>query len=344
MDLSSNDYLGLSHHPNLINAAFKAMHDEGVGAGGSQLVTGGRPIHRKLEHSLANWLRRERVFIFPSGFQANLAAVMALANRNTTVFIDRLAHYSLLTGVKASGARMQRFVHNDASDLRRRLKNFRKNQSQNQVLVITESLFSMEGTNPPLKEIVEICTEHNAKLLVDEAHALGIMGDQGRGLCFDLGHPLIMITGTFGKAFGSGGAFLACDQEVGEEFLQNSGPFRYTTALAPPLAASTYEALNLITANPKWGVNLIAQAKSWRNHLESAGWERPLGNGPIISLIIGNDQQALSLQQKLEHQGLLCVAIRPPTVPENTSRLRIVVRKNLPKEALDKLMKTIGKQ
>ena len=341
LDLASNDYLGLCRHPDLIEAAGAALHSEGVGAGGSRLVTGSRPVHVALEEALADWLGRERVLLFPSGFQANLAAVIALANRNTPVLADRLAHHSLLMGVKASGARLQRYAHNDLADLERRLKLCRHHQPHQPPLVLTESLFSMEGTSPPLSTMAELCEVHGARLLVDEAHALGVIGPQGRGLCHGLSAPVSIISGTFGKAFGSGGAFLAGDSAMGDHLLQNSGAFRYTTALAPPLAAAALTALNLIQSHPQWGKQLQERAEQWRGQLAARGWTRPPGYGPILSLVIGSDQQALNRQSQLEEAGLLSVAIRPPTVPEGTARLRLVLRRGLPDETLERLMSAL---
>ncbi len=334
LDLASNDYLGLSRHTNLINAAHQTMHSEGVGAGGSRLLTGSRPIHEELEDALCKWLKRESVLIFPSGFQANLAAVIALANRNTTVIADKLIHHSLLIGIKASGAKLKRYSHNDTSDLERLLK-LHSNQDS---LVITESLFSMEGTSPPLKVIAKLCEKYGARLLVDEAHALGVMGPQGRGKCFEISSPIDIISGTFGKAFGSGGAFLASNKILREVLIQTSGAFRYTTALAPPLAAAALASLDLIKEHPNWGEELLLESKRWRNELTQKGWGNPPGDGPILSLLIGSDQQALNHQKQLEKKGLLSMAIRPPTVPEGTSRLRIVLRRNLPQNTLKKLI------
>ncbi len=341
IDLASNDYLGLSRHPDLIEAATSTMNMEGVGAGGSRLVTGSRPIHCALEEELANWLGKDKAYVFPSGFQANLAAVIALANRNTTVIADRLIHHSLLVGAKASGARIQRFSHNNLSDLEIKLSKCLVTDPKYPPLVITESVFSMEGTSPSLIEMDELCEKYGAIMLVDEAHAIGVMGPQGKGLAYGISGSLKMISGTFGKAFGAGGAFLACSSKLGENLLQTSGAFRYTTALAPPIAAASLAALNLIKANPHWCEEIQHNAEQWRNRLASAGWARPPGNSQIISLLIGNDQKALSYQAKLETANLLSVAIRPPTVPEGTARLRIVIHRNLPNETLEKLIEAL---
>ena len=181
------------------------------------------------------------VLLFPSGFQANLAAVSALADRHTTVLADRLIHHSLLVGVQASGARLKRFAHNDLNHLERHLQQVRTSRPNQPLLVLSESLFSMEGTSPDLAGLSGLCCRFHAQLLIDEAHALGVLGPSGRGLTAELAQPganacagVTMVSGTFGKAFGSGGAFLACDEAVGDMLLQTSGAFRYTTALAPP--------------------------------------------------------------------------------------------------------------
>ena len=208
-------------------------------------------------------------------------------------------------------------------------------------MVITESLFSMEGTTAPIKEISKLCIKYDSKLLIDEAHAFGVMGPEGRGESFGLKEPVSIISGTFGKAFGSGGAFLATDKITGENLIQNCGAFRYTTALAPPLCASALAALNLIQSNPSWGRELKEKAIAFRDRLSQLGWQRPVGEGPIISIILGSDELAIDCQKKLEAQGLLAVAIRPPTVHEGKSRLRLVIRRNTPDQAFERLIEVL---
>ena len=341
IDLASNDYLDLARHPLLIEAARHTLETDGVGSGGSRFITGSRNIHQKLETKLAEWLDREIVLIYPSGFQANLAAVLALSDRHTPVICDRLIHHSLLVGVKASGAKLFRFKHNNLSELEKLLKKSRQNNPRKQPLVITESLFSMEGTTAPIKEISKLCIEYDSKLLIDEAHAFGVMGSAGRGESFELKEPISIISGTFGKAFGSGGAFLATDKITGKNLIQNCGAFRYTTALAPPLCASALAALNLIKSNPSWGSELKEKSKALRDRLSQVGWQRPAGEGPIISIILGSDRLAMDYQKRLEAQGLLTVAIRPPTVPEGKSRLRLVIRRNTPDQAFERLIEIL---
>jgi 8-amino-7-oxononanoate synthase len=342
LDLASNDYLGLAHHPRLQAAATAAMARDGVGAGASRLVSGTRPVHGALEAAMAQWLGRDRVLLFPSGFQANLAAVAALADRHSLVLADRLIHHSLLVGVQASGARLQRFAHNDLADLERRLARIRASEARRRLLVISESLFSMEGSSPAVVELEALCVRHGAALLLDEAHALGVLGPGGRGLAHGLA-GVSLVSGTFGKAFGSGGAFLAGNELVGDWLLQRSGPFRYTTALAPPLAAAALAALELIETEPRRAAGLLQRAQRWRDGLQRAGWPRPPGHGPILPLLVGDDGRALALQEQLEQAGLLSVAIRPPTVPEGSARLRLVLRHDLPAGSLERLISALGR-
>jgi 8-amino-7-oxononanoate synthase len=345
LDLASNDTLGLSRDPAVVAAAQAAAAREGVGAGASRLVCGSRPVHAALEAGLAQWLGREQVLLFPSGFQANLAAVLALADRHSLVLADRLIHHSLLTGVRASGARLQRFHHNDLGHLEALLQAARRRNPDQRLLVLAESLYSMEGTSPDAAALVELCDRHGAALLLDEAHALGVLGPGGRGLGHGQPH-IALLCGTFGKAFGSGGAFLAGDALVMEWLLQFSGPFRYTTALAPPLAAGALAALERLQQLEQQGAApgqaLLARAAHWRDALAAAGWPRPPGEGPILPLLVGDDQRALELQQRLEQAGLLAVAIRPPTVPPGQARLRLVLRADLPPGSLERLLQALG--
>jgi len=341
LDLASNDYLGLSRDPSVLAAAGSELAASGLGAGASRLVSGTRPVHLQLEEALATWLGRERVLLFPSGFQANLAAVCALADRHTLVLADRLIHHSLLAGVRASGARLKRFAHNDPADLERLLLHEQRSRPEARLLVLCESLYSMEGSTPPLADLAALCARHGAPLLVDEAHALGVLGPGGRGLAHGIADVAI-VSGTFGKAFGSGGAFLAGDALVGDWLLQSSGAFRYTTALAPPLAAGALAALGRIQVDPHAAISLLARSGRWRDALEAADWPRPPGEGPILSLRLGSDAAALAAQQRLEAAGLLALAIRPPTVPEGTARLRLVLRSGLPAGTLEKLLEALG--
>ena len=344
LDLASNDTLGLGRNPKISRAAITSIKKGGVGAGASRLVSGSRPEHEQLEIALAKWLKRERVLLFPSGFQANIAAVAALAGRHSLVLADQLIHNSLLVGVKATGAKLQRFKHNNLVDLQQKLEQIRVDDVERELLVISESLFSMEGSSPDVKTLAMLCIKNNASLLLDEAHALGIMGMGGKGLGHGI-EGITMISGTLGKAFASGGAFLAADGGVAEKLLQTSGAFRYSTALAPVLAAAALEALKLIGSADaeKMRQQLSASANKWRNTLEQHGWPRPPGNGPILAIKLGEDKKALEMQKQLEQAGLLVIAIRPPTVPEGQAQLRVSLRPSLPEDCLERFMAILGK-
>ncbi len=327
IDLCSNDYFGLSRDKDLIKAAYEISLLEGIGSGSSRFITGSRPIHKLLETELAKWLDQEKVLLFPSGFQANIAAIQSLANRKSIVIADKLIHNSLLVGVKTAQAKLVRFSHNNLKDLEDKI--IKSNPTKNSILVVVESLYSMEGSIAPLREITEICKKNRVQLLVDEAHAIGILGPQGRGLSFNFRSNITMITGTFGKAFGSGGAFIASNSEIGEYLIQTSGAFRYTTALAPSLAAGALEGLKKILENKEWGNDLLSSASVWKDEIIK-NFNFPVqGDSHILSIIVGQEEKAIYLQKYLEENGFLAIAIRPPTVPVGQSRIRITIRRNL---------------
>ena len=328
IDLCSNDYFGLSRDKDLIKAAYEISLLEGIGSGSSRFITGSRPIHKLLETELAKWLDQEKVLLFPSGFQANIAAIQALANRNSIVIADKLIHNSLLVGVKAAQAKLVRFSHNNLKDLEDKI--IKSNPTKNSILVVVESLYSMEGSIAPLRENnTKFAKKNSVQLLVDEAHAIGILGPEGRGLSFNFRSDITMITGTFGKAFGSGGAFIASDSEIGEYLIQTSGAFRYTTALAPSLAAGALEGLKKILENKEWGNDLLSSANVWKDEIIKNFSFPVQGDSHILSIIVGQEEKAIYLQKYLEENGFLAIAIRPPTVPVGQSRIRITIRRNL---------------
>ena len=339
IDLCSNDYFGLSRDKDLIKASYEISLLQGLGSGSSSFITGLRPIHKSLEKELSEWLNKKKVLLFPSGFQANIAAVQALANRNSIVIADKFIHNSLLVGIKAAQAKLIRFAHNDLKDLENKIRKF--NSAHNPILIIVESLYSMEGSISPLKEITEICKKYNVELLVDEAHALGILGPEGRGLSFGISNCITLITGTFGKAFGSGGAFIACDSKFGEYLIQTSGAYRYTTSLSPALAAGALKALQKIKNNNEWGLDLLNSAQKWKIEILH-NFNYPVkGDAHILSIIVGEEEKAMHLQKYLEEKGFLAIAIRPPTVPLGTSRIRITIRKDLDNKILKKFISAL---
>ncbi len=332
----------------MVAAAQAAAARDGVGAGGSRLVTGTRPVHMELEAELAAWLGRDRALLFPSGFQANLAAVLALADRHSLVIADRLIHHSLLTGVAASGARLRRFAHNDLAQLERRLSEARRSKPEQRLLVLSESLFSMQGTSPDVPALAALCERFGAALLLDEAHALGVLGPGGRGT-----GPRHRLDRPDQRHLRQGlrqrrrlpGRRRAGDGVAAAE--QRRLPLHHRPGAAPgrrgpgfPAADPAPPAEPLAAGQPP--ADLLDRARRWRDGLEAAGWPRPPGEGPILPLLVGSDERALALQQQLESAGLLAVAIRPPTVPEGTARLRLVLRADLPSGTLERLLVALG--
>jgi len=324
IDLSSNDYFGLSRDKDVIDAAHETTLTEGLGSGSSRFISGSRPIHQSLESNLGKWLNQDSVLLFPSGYQANIAAIEALTDKNTIIIADRLIHNSLLVGAKASGAKLIRFLHNNLKDLENKLSKY--SIINNSILVVIESLYSMEGSIAPIEKITKLCKKYNCKLLVDEAHALGILGNKGKGLSNPFLDSISMISGTFGKAFGSGGAFLASNKKIGEMLIQTSSPFRYTTALSPSLTAGALKSLQIIKKNQNLGIDLLEISKRWKKEIENIGKFKVIGDAHILSLIIGDEDKTMMMQKFLEEKGFLAVSIRPPTVPAGKSRIRLTIR------------------
>ena len=339
IDLSSNDYFGLSRDKDVINAAHEATLIEGLGSGSSRFISGSRPIHKSLETNLGKWLNQDSVLLFPSGYQANIAAIEALTNKNSIVIADKLIHNSLIIGSKASGAKLVRFLHNNLKDLENKLSKY--SIINNSILVVVESLYSMEGSLAPLEKITTLCKQYNCKLLVDEAHALGILGNKGKGLSNPFLDSISMVSGTFGKAFGSGGAFLASNKRIGEILIQTSSPFRYTTALSPSLAAGALKSLQKIKKNPNLGTDLLRISKRWKKEIEDIDKYEVIGDAHIISLIIGDEDKTMMMQKFLEEKGFLAVGIRPPTVPAGKSRIRLTIRSSFNTNILKKFISAL---
>ncbi len=339
IDLSSNDYYGFSRDLDVINAAYKTTLSQGLGSGSSRFISGSRPVHKDLESNLSRWLNKDTVLLFPSGFQANIAAIQALSDKNGIIIADKLIHNSLLVGAKVSGAKLIRFLHNNLKDLEHKLSKYSSNN--NSILVVVESLYSMEGSIAPLKKIVELCKKYNCKLLVDEAHAFGILGPEGKGLSNLFNDSITLISGTFGKAFGSGGAFLACNQKIGEILIQTSGPFRYTTALSPALAAGALKSLEKLEKDKKLRTDLLRISAKWKEEINNINQFKVIGDSHILSLIIGDEDKTMNMQKFLEENGYLAVGIRPPTVPVGKSRIRLTIRSSLNETILKDFLKVL---
>jgi 8-amino-7-oxononanoate synthase len=324
LNFSSNDYLGLAGNKTLISTAAKALKSLGTGAASSRLVSGTLPIHLELEKKMADFKGYPAALVFGSGYLTNLGVIPALVSRDDTIIADKLAHASLIDGAILSRADLKRFQHNDPEHLVKLLKN---EKTKKRRLVITESVFSMDGDLAPLKKIASICAEYGAMLLVDEAHATGVFGPAGAGLVRELQieNRVSISMGTLSKAIGAYGGFVACSEQLRNWLINRARSFIYSTALPPVMVGAGLEALRYLKNNPDLGGELLNRAKKFRQRLKEAGFNTGNSASQIIPLIIGGNRKTLQIAERLKEQGILAVAIRPPTVPEGTARIRLSV-------------------
>jgi 8-amino-7-oxononanoate synthase len=322
VDFSSNDYLGLASHPRVVAAFQRGAERYGVGSGASALVSGYCHAHARLEEDLAVFTGRPRTLVFSSGYLANLAVVTTLAARHDTVIADRLNHASLIDAVELSRARLLRYLHGDTVALERRLQAAEGGRR----LVVTESLFSMDGDLAPLGQIAALCGRYHAALVVDDAHAIGVLGPYGEGSLAELGldsEAVPVQIGTFGKALGGLGAFVAGSDDLIETMIQDARSYRYTTALAPAVAEAVREALVLARTESWRREHLRSLIAAFRAGLSEIGIPKSDPRSPIQAVVFGEDSSALDAALGLRQRGLFVAAIRPPTVPIGSARLRV---------------------
>lgn len=323
INFSGNDYLGLSKHPEVIKKAKDYTRNYGAGASASRLISGTYSIHKKLEQNLAATFGWESALVFNSGFQANSTIISTLADRHSLILADKLSHNSLLQGSLSSRATFRRFDHNSVSDLEAQLQRA-SGENHSHIIVITESLFSMDGDRSDLEAIAELTQEHGAWLFVDDAHAVGVWGQNGVGLAHGI-EGIDMVLGTCGKAFGSFGAFLLCSSKM-KDFLVNFCPgFIYTTALPPAVIGSIEASLDLIPTMDAERKQLYANIEIIRTGIREAGFSTGNSESQIIPIITGKEQPTLHLADHLEKKGFLATAIRPPTVQKGSARIRIAL-------------------
>jgi 8-amino-7-oxononanoate synthase len=318
----SNDYLGLANHPALITAVQEAAARWGVGSGASHVVSGHLRPHEELEERLAAFVGRERVLSFATGYMANLAIAPALAERNDAIFADRLNHASLIDAAQLARAEHIRYPHGDLDYLTDRLKQSRARRK----LILTDAVFSMDGDLAPLPELFELAERFDAWLVVDDAHGFGVLGAHGRGSLahFDLPpSPRLILMGTLGKAAGVSGAFVAGDQRVMEWLMQRARPYIFTTAASPVMAAALLTSLELIFAGDERRAHLQGLIARLRAGLAGLPWRLMPSLTAIQPLVIGENSAAVTLAERLLARSLWVPAIRPPTVPAGTARLRI---------------------
>jgi glycine C-acetyltransferase len=320
--LCSNNYLGLARHPVLLNAMRVALDAEGLGAGASRQISGSMRAHRQAEHALAQYVGQPASVLFSSGYACNVGVIQGLVERGDVVFSDRLNHASLIDGARLSRAEVVIFDHADPEDLERKLKAHRA--SGRTALVVTESMFSMDGDIPPLTELARLAREYQAGFVVDEAHSLGVLGDQGRGLCHALGLVPDVLIGTLGKAFGSEGAFASASDAVVDLLRQRARSYVFSTAPTAPIAAVAVASVKLVSEADGLRETLRQHARRLREGLRSLGYDVMAGDGPIIPVMVGDPGPTMELSHRLFERGVFVHGVRPPTVPEGTGRLRVV--------------------
>jgi 8-amino-7-oxononanoate synthase len=328
INFSSNDYLGLAGDPRLARAAAWAARRYGCGSGASPLVSGHLPPLRKLERALARWEQAEVSLVFSSGYAANLAVVGSLAGRTDGIFSDAGNHASLIDGCRLSRAAIHVYRHNDMDHLESLLcKEGRKVRRR---LIVSDTVFSMDGDLAPLANLLDLAERYDCLLVIDEAHATGVLGEQGRGVTDLLpagswSWDRLVKVGTLSKALGTQGGFVCGSRRLIDWLVNHARPYIFSTALAPPLAASARRAVAVVQSEPQRRRHVLALAERLRQELHGLGINMGRSSCQIVPLIVGEARKAIVLSHRLEEQGFLVPAIRPPSVPEGTSRLRISV-------------------
>jgi 8-amino-7-oxononanoate synthase len=328
LSFCSNDYLGLASHPALKKAFIDAAEDEGVGAGAAHLLTGHSHYHQQLEQQLAEFMGQQRALLFSSGYQANMGVIDGLMARGDSIIQDKLNHASLLDGGRLSAAQQYRYQHNDITALERRLQ---QADDVKRRLIVTDGVFSMDGDMAALPDIMALANQYQSAVLVDDAHGLGVLGDKGRGSIEHMqlkqeNMPIIM--GTFGKAFGTAGAFVVADNEVIDTLIQQARTYVYTTAQPAAIAAATLASLKLVQDENWRREKLQALITQFKSGARQLGLQLMQSDTAIQPIVIGDDKKAIRIGKALEQQGILVGVIRPPTVPEGSARLRITLSAN----------------
>jgi 8-amino-7-oxononanoate synthase len=319
--LASNSYLGLSNDARLKAAALEAIEQYGVGSGGSRLTSGSYRLHQELEQRLAEFKGTESCLVFNTGYMANLGTIAGLADRDWVIFCDRLNHASIIDGCRLSGAKLIIYKHCDIGDLHKKIQRYRGTRN----LLVTDGVFSMDGDLAPLPELAEVAAEKGLFLMVDDAHATGVLGPHGAGTADYFGLPgkVAIQMGTLSKALAGEGGYIAGKRVLIDYLRQRAKSFIYSTALAPQTIAVALRALKIIRDEPERRVSLLAKAAWFKNELTQAGLKIPHGNTPIIPVLVGASEIAVQFSLKLREAGIYVPAVRPPTVPEGTGRLRI---------------------
>jgi len=345
LNFCSNNYLGLANDPRLTEAAYVAMKEEGFGAGASRLVCGNMSAHQKLEKKIIEFKQCEAALVFNTGYMANVGVISSLFNRSDWIFSDKLNHASIVDGIKLCEANFRRYPHNDMEGLERVLKS---TPAKGKRCIITDTVFSMDGDVARLPEIVKLAKQYNCMVMIDEAHGVGVMGEHGRGLAehFDVEKDIDIQIGTLSKALGSFGAYCAGSRKLIDYLTNTARSFIYTTALPPAAAAASTEAISIIQCEPGLMKNLWDNTRYVKSRLQEMGFDTMDSQTPIIPILIKDNDKAVEFSKKLFENGIFVSAIRPPTVPIDTARLRLTVMASHSRENLNALcekLQSIGK-
>lgn len=337
LNFCSNDYLGLANHPDVVAAFTHAATIYGVGSGSAHLVNGHSAAHHALEEALAAFTGYPRALLFSTGYMANLAVAQSLCTRGDHILEDRLNHASLLDAAQLSGATLMRYLHGDSISLEKKLQRCQAGE----ILITSDAVFSMDGDEAPIEQLANASRQYDAWLMLDDAHGFGVLGAQGRG---SLDHQQIrpeqvpIYMATLGKAMGTAGAFIAGSDDMIETLIQTARSYIYTTAMPAAIAAATLTSLNIITRDDGLQTSLHENIRYFRQLADTAALKLMPSSTAIQPIVIGPSGTALAISEQLFQQGLHVAAIRPPTVPENTARLRITLRADHTREDIEKLV------
>ncbi len=336
----SNDYLGLANHPALIQALQQAAHTYGVGSGAAHLVNGHSKPHQQLEEALAEFTGREQALLFSTGYMANVGVVNALVNRHDVIYADKLNHASLVDAALLSGAKVIRYPHNDTAHLAKRLQSTEQTQ-----LILSDGVFSMDGDQAPIHALAALAQSANAWLMLDDAHGFGVLGETGAGLVEQANltaEAVPILMGTLGKALGTAGAFVAGSRTLIEYLKQTARPWIFTTAQPPAIAAATLTSLRLVQQGQALREHLHQLIQQFRLGAQQLGLQLMNSQTPIQPIILGSNASALAASAYLEAQGILVTAIRPPTVPHGTARLRVTLSAAHTQQDVERLLTALA--
>jgi len=341
LNFSSNNYLGLAAHPALKKAAREAIERYGCGSAASRLISGNMALYEELEEKIAKLKNTAGALVFNSGYQANAGIIPALAGEGDTILSDALNHASIIDGCRLSRAQTIVYPHCDVAFLEAALK---KAPARGRKLIVTETIFSMDGDETPLAAIVELAERHGAMIMIDEAHATGVFGPNGAGVAakFGLAERITLQMGTLGKALGGFGAYVACGDALRDVLINRCRSFVFTTALPPPVLAAASAAVDLLYNEPQRRLALWHNIRALREGLRAAGFAVAESESQILPLVIGDAKKCMALSERLLEKGVFVQGIRPPTVPEGTSRLRVTAMATHTHEQLHRALKTFA--